>query len=284
MAAPLSLTDLQLSHEIENLLVARNLRGMQSVQPLLAPGYCARAAQLLLNLNGNILIGTGFPVNNTFETDGPVGAIALYLALEQLAATPILVCGDPLYSAVKDHYNSVQLAVGDLDNAKQKSIAILHQLQPQAVISIERAGMTANGRFFNMRGEDISQRCACFDYFMSESHCPSIGIGDGGNEIGMGNIHQRLSHLNIVPSVTTCTELVIADVSNWAAYGIILFLQRWTGISLLEKIKPEDIIRFLSTRGSVDGVTRQNTMTEDGLCYSEGEALLSELIALSQRN
>ncbi|WP_416305912.1 glutamate cyclase domain-containing protein [Neptunicella sp. SCSIO 80796] len=283
MKNTLSQSDQRLSQQVENLLVERNLRGMQTIQPLLQSGYCARAAQLLLNLDGKVLIGTGFPVNSTFETDGPVGAIALYQALEHLNAEPILVCGNPLFTAVKDHYNAVQLTVGDLDNAKQESLKILAQLQPQAVISIERAGMTANGRFFNMRGEDISDRCACFDYFMSQSQCPSIGIGDGGNEIGMGNIHQRLSHLNIVPSITTCTELVIADVSNWAAYGIILFLQRWTGKPLLEQINPKEIIRFLSNKGSVDGVTRENTMTEDGLCYSEGEALLSELILMANR-
>ncbi len=39
--------DLALSQTIENILVARNLRGMKTVQPFLEPGYCLRAAKIL---------------------------------------------------------------------------------------------------------------------------------------------------------------------------------------------------------------------------------------------
>ena len=69
--------ELALSSTIEDILVARNPRGMKSVQAHLEPGYCLRAARILQNCQGNILIGTGFPVVKTFETDGPVGAIAM---------------------------------------------------------------------------------------------------------------------------------------------------------------------------------------------------------------
>ena len=85
--------EVQLSQQIEDLLVARNLRGMKDVQPALTPGYYLRAAQLLRNCRGTVLIGTGFPVVDTFETDGPVGALALYKTLETLGATPVIVCG-----------------------------------------------------------------------------------------------------------------------------------------------------------------------------------------------
>ena len=56
---------------------ARNLRGMKTLQSHLEPGYCLRAARILNGCRGNILIGTGFPVVKTFETDGPVGAVGL---------------------------------------------------------------------------------------------------------------------------------------------------------------------------------------------------------------
>ncbi|RLA11149.1 MAG: DUF4392 domain-containing protein, partial [Gammaproteobacteria bacterium] len=36
--------DLALSRKIEDILVARNLRGMKTVQPSLQPGYVLRAA------------------------------------------------------------------------------------------------------------------------------------------------------------------------------------------------------------------------------------------------
>jgi len=86
------MSELDLSIDIENLLVARNLRHMQVAQAALAPGYYLRAARQLRDVQGCVLIGTGFPVVDTFETDGPVGAIALYQALETLGAKPVLAC------------------------------------------------------------------------------------------------------------------------------------------------------------------------------------------------
>ena len=59
--------ELELSKKIEDILVARNLRGMKTVQPHLEPGYCLRAARILRDCRGIVLIGTGFPVVETFE-------------------------------------------------------------------------------------------------------------------------------------------------------------------------------------------------------------------------
>ncbi len=128
-----------------------------------------------------------------------------------------------------------------------------------------------------MRGENISPRTACFDTFMNLSECPTIAIGDGGNEIGMGNVSNALKGLNIVAAMTTCDELIVADVSNWGAYGIISFLSLWHGSDLLGAINPPGILEYISGLGSVDGVTRINQLTEDGLPASEGESILGEL-------
>ena len=82
------MTELELSKAIEDVLVSRNVRNMQVAQAALEPGYYLRAASFLRGCSGNIIIGTGFPVADTFETDGPVGAIALYRVLEALGASP----------------------------------------------------------------------------------------------------------------------------------------------------------------------------------------------------
>ena len=58
----LQTTAQQLSCEIENILVERNLRGMKTIQGALTQGYVLRAAQLMLPIRGRVLIGTGFPV------------------------------------------------------------------------------------------------------------------------------------------------------------------------------------------------------------------------------
>ena len=269
--------DLALSQKIEDILVARNLRGMKTLQAHLQPGYCLRAAQILRNCNGHVLIGTGFPVVDTFETDGPVGSIALYDALETLGATPVIVCGRPLSEALAAKYRVHEIRVGDHDKPGHEAIEAVEKYQPQAIVSIERPGQAADGGYYNMRGENISPRTACFDTFMNLCECPTIAVGDGGNEIGMGKVGEALKDLNIVPSATSCDELIVADVSNWGAYGLISFLSIWHGSDLLKEINPLGILQYISELGSVDGVTRINQLTEDGLPVSEGESILREL-------
>ena len=93
----------------------------------------------------------------------------------------------------------------------------------------------------------------------------------------MGNVSDALKDLNIVPAATTCDELIVADVSNWGAYGIISFLSVWNDRDLLKEINPLNILKYISEFGSVDGVTRINELTEDGLPVTEGESILHEL-------
>ncbi|MBY4677703.1 DUF4392 domain-containing protein [Marinobacterium arenosum] len=273
----MTVNEAALSQKIEDALVARNLRGMKTVQPALEAGYCLRAAQKLRGLTGHVLIGTGFPVVDTFETDGPVGALALYRALEELGAIPVIVCGKPMSEALARDYRVYEIHVGPHDQREQEAAEALAKYQPQAIVSIERPGQAEDGGYYNMRGESISARAACFDSFVRQAECPTIAIGDGGNEIGMGNIYEALKELDIVASATQVDELLIADVSNWGAYGLMAFLSLWNDTDLLAKVKPLEILQYLSELGSVDGVTRLNELTEDGLPVNEGESILLEL-------
>jgi len=269
-----------LSEKIENMLVERNLRGMKSLQTQLNAGYCLRAAKAMRNIKGTILIGTGFPVVDTFETDGPVGALILYRALEVLGATPVLVCGTSLATAFQHDYRTCAISVGKKEFALVEAKSALTHFNPQAIISIECPGLAENGCYHNMRGEDISKQSACFDFFMNEASCPTISIGDGGNEVGMGNVKEFLAELNIIPAVTECDELIISDVSNWGVYGILAFLSIWSKKDLLNDTCPEQTLKYISNLGSVDGVTRKNELTEDGLPASEGIALIGRIRTL----
>lgn len=272
----------QVSQHIEHWLVERNLRGMQILQPHLRPGYILRAARLFnLPTGSTVLIGTGFPVLNTFETDGPVGAIALYQCAEKLGLKPLIVCGNPLFSVLSQQYQCYPLEVNQYQQLSHIAEQALAKLKPALVLAIERPGFNAQGRYANMRGEDISPRCASFDHFLHQARCPTLAIGDGGNEIGMGNLASVLGSLNIIPSVTECDELVIADVSNWAAWGIIAMLSVLRGENLLNN-NLLDILRFLVKHGCIDGVTREATLTEDGLPYQAGESLITRLHQLVQ--
>ena len=272
-----ALYEQSLSEKIENMLVERTLRGMKKLQAQLTAGYCLRAAKIMRDIKGTVLIGTGFPVVDTFETDGPVGALILYRALEILGAAPVLVCCAPMATAFQNDYRTCAISVGKKEIVLLEAKRALAHFKPQAIISIERPGLAENGCYHNMRGEDISVRAACFDYFMDEADCPTIAIGDGGNEIGMGNVKEFLAGLDIIPAVTQCDELIVSDVSNWGVYGILAFLSLWSKYDLLNETCPEQILKYISNLGSVDGVTRKNELTEDSLPASEGIALIERI-------
>ncbi len=273
----------QISITIENLLVQRNLRGMQRLQEHLTAGYVLRAARMMHSVQGTVLIGTGFPVDETFETDGPVGAIALYNAMERLGAESVLVCGAPLSTELRKQYRVHPLIVGPHEARQKEALMALEHWKPELLISIERPGLSADGHYYNMRGEIISERAACFDTFFSNAQCNTIAIGDGGNEIGMGNVREAVAQLDIQPASTVCGELILADVSNWGALGLVAMLECVADTPLLELHKPEQIFQFLSDHGSVDGVTRKNELTEDGLPMKDGVSLLHQLMELTTR-
>lgn len=272
-----------LSLQIEALLVARNLRGMAHVRRHMLPGYCLRAALMMQQAQGTVLIGTGFPVAGTFETDGPVGAISLYRALERSGARPVLVCGDPLAGALESDYRVHRLPLGPQSPAArvQQADDILAAHAPSLVIAIERPGQSDDAGYYNMRGESISQHTASFDEIMHRACCPTIAIGDGGNEIGMGNVRPALKDLDIKAAVTRCNELVVADVSNWGGHALVALLSWLNGEDLLADFDNLSVLAYLSERGSVDGVTRLNELTEDSLPATEGQALLQSLRQLT---
>jgi len=144
-------TQTAITQQIEDLMVERDVRGMKHLQKVLTPGYYERAAKTLYECSGTVLIGTGFPVDETFETDGPVGAIALYDTLKHLGANPVIVCGDPLQSVIGDDYNTYKISVGNLSVGRQEALDGLAKLNPEVVLSIERPGLSAGGFYANMR-------------------------------------------------------------------------------------------------------------------------------------
>ena len=67
------MNDHTVSQAIEALLVARDLRNMAVARAALPTGYYLRAARLLRDIRGTVIIGTGFPVNDTFRDRRPGG-------------------------------------------------------------------------------------------------------------------------------------------------------------------------------------------------------------------
>jgi hypothetical protein len=265
------------SQHIEKIILQFNTRGMERLSKAMTPGYCRRAAQLIARNTGTVLLGTGFPVRGTFETDGPIGAVALYQVLRQLGHDPIFVCGPPLSRILQGRYNVYELPILDWQASIPVVADALGTLVPALMISIERPGITSSGRYYSMHGYDITPATAKFDLFFEIGACPTIAFGDGGNEIGMGNVKHLLKDLPFRPSVTTCDELVIATVSNWGVYGVIAELSRLAGKDLLADFNPLATLSYFMSNGGLDGVTAKATPTEDDFPMAVGDQIIRQL-------
>ncbi len=265
------------SRAVEKLLIRENHRLMAEISEALEPGYLLRAAQYLLACSGPVYIVTGFPVSDTFETDGPAGAFALYRLCEKLGNQPVIITDTVIAGALQDRFACRSIAGKSFETVSKTAEALYREAPPGLVISIERPGMAADGRYYNMSGEDITAHCGIAEPYLVFAPCPTIAIGDGGNEIGMGNVLSGLSKLNIRPAVSTCTELIVADVSNWGAYALCSLTAWLCGDHLREANEFPNDLDYLISQGAVDGVTREATPTEDGFTHEKTSLLLNDI-------
>ena len=262
---------------IEDIVLSHSSRGMDRIRYAMPPGFCARAAGMILRNKGRVLIGTGFPVVGSFETDGPIGAIGLYKVLERMGHEPVFGCAPPISKVLAGSFRTLEIPIVSWEATVPIVEAALSDLQPSLIVSVERPGIAKDGRYYNMRGKDITDFLAKFDLFFNLCDCPTIAVGDGGNEIGMGNVYDELTELSITPSVTTCDELVIATVSNWGVYGILAAMAREMRQDPLGWFDPIEIVRFLVEQGAVDGMTGYAECSEDGFPLAVGLGIITRL-------
>ncbi|REK09371.1 MAG: DUF4392 domain-containing protein [Planctomycetota bacterium] len=150
-----------------------------------------------------------------------------------------------------------------------------------------------HGRCHTMRGAIIDEHTApvhrLFEAAGARPNIATIGIGDGGNEIGMG----RFGWEDVVAAIPspvgpriacrTPTDLaLVAGTSNWAAYGLALATaaqcgkrptSRWLG----PEGQRELIEQLVTAAGAVDGCTALSTPTVDGLSLDAFLQPLEEL-------
>ncbi len=186
------------------------------------------------------------------ENDGPAGTaiIARALSLARRAHC-IVVCEATLIESHAAIFTAAGLSVlpyeearrasqdGSLavvsfepfpvedDAAKRAAPALLDRLKPALLFSSERVGRAADGIYYSMRGIDYGMGRSRVDFVFDEAlkrNIPTVCVGDGGNEIGMGAITQAVhAHVNFgdrIAAVTSTDVLVTAACSNWGCSGI----------------------------------------------------------------
>jgi hypothetical protein len=93
-------------------------------------------------------------------------------------------------------------------------------------VAIERAGRSASGSWKTMRGRAMDELVAPLDVIFERPDRPygTTGIGDGGNELGMGKVLDKV-RLHIpkgeeIGCVVPADHLVVAGVSNWGGWAL----------------------------------------------------------------
>jgi len=282
-----------------------------------------------------IFIATGWPDRPHIspaiaETDGPPGAALLGRALHRgLKAVPFFLIEETLVSPMRIvaqsagfrmlypgeavsavqspsalHASTVLGFPADPEQAKTEAASLLDRYRPSAVIAIEKGGMNEKGIVHTSRGHDTTEHMAKVDFLMNEARKKgilTIGIGDGGNEIGMGNIREvirqqlpfgnecRCPCSSGIAPVTEVDILVAATVSNWGAYGIAACLAiLLKDLTIFHDANMERwVLEHASDAGFIDGISGFVEPGADGLpseTHCQLVALLEGIVKKGSNN
>jgi hypothetical protein len=231
-----------------------------------------------------VALTTGFFIPSatppSFETDGPLGVIFLHRALLGCSIHTLSYSEGSVDRTMNSARRMCNLPVVDVGAEGWSHVVV-----------IERSGPGVNGRHYTMRGTDITDH---FDARLTQTFkkpkrhksirpqggtVHTIGIGDGGNEIGMGKVPhatvvKNIPNGNLIHCRVPTDYLIVAGVSNWGAYALA------AGVYVLRGLKPpadlfdpdreREILEVMVREGPlVDGVTGQQTATVDGLSWDE---------------
>lgn len=261
-----------------------------------------------------VLLFTGWPsrswlIKGLTETDGPVGTAVLARAIEQgLGAIPIVVMEKSLLPFGEAALRAAGLIVSDLETAlrskpgppaaavtcaidfpadwaqgEREKDTFLNAIAPAALIAIELPGANAEGKFHNVTAREVpSELVVKADVLFREAArrgIPTIGIGDGGNELGMGNVREAIAaHLPQGSTVAPETEvdvLIASSISNWGACGLAAAVLALAGMPAA--IGDIDMVRITDRvvdAGAIDGLTAYVDPKNDGTSHDVNRGMM----------
>jgi hypothetical protein len=288
------------------------------------PGDFAAACHSLAETpNAAVAVVTGFLIPHAeppaAETDGPPGALFLARALVPLGIRIALVtdpfCRRALEAGLAACDLQARVPVLDGQDGRLRDgfthlvalerVGPTHTLEslrtqpsstPAVVAAFEQEVPPEHrGRCFTMRGLDVTEAmCPVHRRFEDAAHRPgvTIGIGDGGNEIGMGKIPWDVIRRNIprgdrIACRVATDHLIVAGVSNWGAYGLAagvrLLRGRTDDADLFDPERERRLLEIMVERGPlVDGVSGRPSVGVDGLPFERYAEPLRWLHALVQ--
>ncbi|WP_313348315.1 glutamate cyclase domain-containing protein [Paracoccus sp. (in: a-proteobacteria)] len=218
---------------------------------------CLRAAAVLEGLSPKSLVylttGAGNPLTlPKGETDGPAGAAVLARYLANLGHPIMLLAESAFLPGIVASFNAYGFMIGADGKgagigcevfphgaaAGQAKVAELMARYPDAVggIFIEKPGPNSAGGFHNSAGKPKDPDTVAHLHLLADAlntaGAATLGIGDGGNEIGFGYAETALkAALEVardcgcpcgggIANATKVTAFVTAATSNWGAYAV----------------------------------------------------------------
>jgi len=271
-----------------------------------------------------VLITTGFIVlpQRVQETDGPLGAASLARALRTaFNVKPLLLIEEQSRDILAATLRGIGVnvlpieeisTVGvepsaavlgfplDLRLAVEEAKRVLDEYKPSLVLAIEKAGRNSRREYHTMRGLNITPFHAKIEPLIEEAHkrgVLTVGVGDGGNEVGMGNIKESVE--NFVPYSRVCQcpcqggiaaeskvdVLVASAISNWGGYGIEACVAYLTGKPevLHTPQLEESMLSSAVGAGAIDGVTGRAEPSVDNAPAPLHLSLMNMLHALIKK-
>jgi glutamate racemase len=248
----------------------------------------ARALAASLSEAGHVMLLTGFSVGSGLpETDGPPGTAVLAKTL-LASGKDVTIVVDPGNEAVMRASMAAITAAGgkaprirvfesEAASAETAAGALLASAKPDAVVAIELPGRNAQGQYLNMRGVDIGGFNAPVDAVLMEATRAgtfTAGIGDGGNEAGIGHLPGipagRFEGRSFAFASSVPSELgVTAWNSNFGAIATAMELAHQSDTPGAMPTSA-DIVASIEgsvAAGAVDGVTREPTASVDGFSH-----------------
>jgi glutamate racemase len=235
----------------------------------------AVAAAKALEKCDHVMLLTGFSVaENMPETDGPPGTAALGRSLQALgkvvtyvsdpANAPVLRAAVAALNPEAEKFARFEVFDEQHGRAKAAALALVDKIAPDAVVAIELPGRNAEGIRRNMRGADVNGFNGPVDQLLIEANkrgLTTVGVGDGGNEAGMGGLQGVPKALDgsTMATAVKAQHPVTAWNSNLGADAIgAVMLQRAGKLdSLHTPAQLGAAIEATLESGAVDGVTRK---------------------------
>lgn len=303
--------------------------GGRGIGSLTRPGQLLDAAELLMGggtdgSKGTVIL-TGFPClrdrTPPVESDGPPGAVALAFTLLALGRAPVTM-------PIEDHSVDVLRrcaaalpatthppVVASFPTADRWTPADDERLSAlrtgaASVLSIERAGNSADGTCYTMRGYPMGDSLLGRINEIATPGCgvPTIGIGDGGNELGMGSLHAEVCQAvplgDKIGCVIAADAPLVASVSNWGGYALCcaVALLSWDDQHVqaldgeaggaptpeahlsrlvMDRAVAAQVHSAMNEAGALDGITSAGDGSVDGMPLEAQLVVLDELRAIA---